>query len=636
MDKIAKILEYYWGFSEFRSLQRPIIESVFQKNDTLALLPTGGGKSVCFQIPTIGQKGICLVVTPLIALMKDQVENLKKRQIPAIAIYSGMSYREIDIALDNCIYGRVKFLYLSPERIKTPIFLERVQKMNVCLLAVDEAHCISEWGYDFRPTYLEVVKLRELFPTVPVLALTASATPIVQQNIQEKLGFREGKSKVFIKSFARENLSYSVFFEENKNQRVLTILQKVQGSAIIYVTSRKQSVELAHFLQKNKMSATYYHGGLKHQDRAKIQENWLNNKVRVMVATNAFGMGIDKADVRVVIHYGITRSLEAYYQEAGRVGRDEQKAYAVMLYDNSDILMFQKALNQKYPNLAYIQRVYQALANYLKLAIGSNLLESYTIDMVYFCQTYRLKIKEVYYALQLLQTENLIQFQEDYYQVSKVKIAVENNELYRFQVNNPNYHFFTSALLRIYGSELFTEYTFISERQLAENMGISEKQVIFYLKHLHKMSIVEYLPAQEMPQVTFLTPRLNAEKLPISQVKIEELKKREEEKLQAVISYAKQEKQCRSIQLCEYFGQQEVSKCGVCDNCLKQKKQHKNDDAFYQKAILQKLEKGTEFLMEEIVIFFPERSSDYIVEMCRKLLDSQQITYTNEGKIKHT
>ncbi len=631
--ELKQVLQKYWGFSTFRPLQEEIITSVIEGKDTLALLPTGGGKSICFQVPTLARPGICLVITPLIALMKDQVENLNRKRIPATAIYSGMSHREIDIALDNCIYGNIKFLYLSPERLKTDIFLERVQKMKVSLVAVDEAHCISQWGYDFRPTYLEVANIRKILPKTPILALTASATFEVQKDIQAKLLFDEDARK-FQRSFARNNLSYSVFYEENKKQRTLTILQKVQGTAIIYVTSRKATIEVSHYLQQNGIVANYYHGGLNHEERSKKQLAWLNNKVRVMVCTNAFGMGIDKPDVRVVIHHGITRSLEAYYQEAGRAGRDEQRAYAVMLYDKNDVQETEQSIDKKFPDLYYLRRVYQALANYLKLAIGSNIMESYDLDLVYFAETYRLKLIEVYHALRLLEMEELIQFNESFQQVSKLRFKVNNRNLYNFQVSNPTYDFFIKAILRIYGAELFSDYLIISEKQLAQHVGMPEKTVIHYLNSLKKLDVIDYLGKKETPQITFLTPRLNAKMLPIRQSMIDDLKKKDQEKLGAVVEYIQSKKRCRTIQLCEYFGEKTEQVCNLCDHCIQVNKQHINNDKEYQQQILEILQTKSFYSLEEIAKSFSEVSSHYIIKMCRTLLDQQKIIYTDNGEIK--
>ncbi|MDB5241899.1 MAG: RecQ family ATP-dependent helicase, partial [Spirosoma sp.] len=415
-----QILQQFWGYTTFRPLQEDVVNTVLARQDALVLMPTGGGKSVCFQVPTLAMKGVCLVVTPLIALMKDQVEQLRRRGIPAAAIYSGMNYREIDTTLDNCIYGNIKFLYLSPERLRTEIVIERTKLMTVCLLAVDEAHCVSAWGYDFRPPYLQIAEFRALIPDTPVIALTASATPEVQTDILDKLAMQS--PAVFRQTFARPNLSYSVLLEENKEDRLRRILERVPGSAIVYVRSRKQTQQVAQMLIRQNITADFYHAGLTNEQRSAKQDAWIQNKTRVVVATNAFGMGIDKPDVRVVVHLDIPDSLEAYYQEAGRAGRDGQKAYAVMLYTTGDLENLLFRTEQLYQPVAMLRRVYQAIANYTAVPLGGGEFSSYDFDLSTFTTTFSLPSQETHYALKQLQLEGFIQLNENYFQPSKLTL----------------------------------------------------------------------------------------------------------------------------------------------------------------------------------------------------------------------
>ena len=410
------ILKQYWGYDHFRPLQEEIIDSILANNDTLALLPTGGGKSICFQVPALLREGICIVVSPLIALMKDQVEQLNRRHISAAAIYSGMSAREIDFCLDNCIYGNYKFLYVSPERLRTDLFLARSERMNISLLAVDEAHCISQWGYDFRPAYLEIAQFRATIPDINIVALTATATPPVQQDIQDRLSFKEGR--VYQQSFARPNLSYSALYEEDKEKRLLKILSNVPGTAVVYARSRKRTEFIARQLRSRNIQADHYHAGLDTDSRAARQDAWVQNKTRVIVATNAFGMGIDKPDVRVVVHLDLPDSLEAYYQEAGRAGRDGKKAYAVILYNQNDTDRLIEGVERSFPPLAVLRSVYQNVANYLRIAVGSSMLASYDFDLDDFAQTYRMKSSEVYYAIKRLGETGFLQLNESFYSPS--------------------------------------------------------------------------------------------------------------------------------------------------------------------------------------------------------------------------
>lgn len=466
---ILGILRKYWGYGAFRPLQENIIQSVLAGRDTLALMPTGGGKSICFQVPALAQDGICIVVTPLIALMKDQVENLKERGITAVAIYSGMRKREVDIALDNCIYGPVKFLYLSPERLTSEMVRERIRHMRVNLFAIDEAHCISQWGYDFRPPYLQLSDLRELHPDVPYLALTATATPDVVTDIQEKLGFRNGV--VLKKSFYRENLAYMVLHEEDKQRRMLRIIRKLGGSGIVYVRNRRETQETARFLVNEGISADFYHAGLPSEERTAKQDNWKAGHTRVIVATNAFGMGIDKADVRFVIHLEPPDSLEAYYQEAGRAGRDGKKAHAVLLYQDADLTQLKKNFQDSFPSVASIRKVYQYLGNYFQLAYGAGENLTLDFDIGEFCQRYQLETIPVLNALKFLERDGWVLLTESVYLPSRIKFEVPPDELYKFQVENQQLDGFIKMILRAYGGA-FDHYIPIREQELSRKFGL--------------------------------------------------------------------------------------------------------------------------------------------------------------------
>ncbi|HEY1056091.1 MAG TPA: ATP-dependent DNA helicase RecQ, partial [Emticicia sp.] len=497
MQASREILLKYWQHETFRPLQEDIINSVLAGNDTLAILPTGGGKSICFQVPALQMEGVCIVVTPLIALMKDQVEQLKKRGIKAAAIYSGMHRTEIDYTLDNFVYGDYKFLYVSPERLLTEIMQERTKRMKVCLLAIDEAHCVSQWGYDFRPPYLKIPDFRKFAPNAPMIALTATATKDVKADIQQKLGLRN--TKVFQQSFARANISYSAFCEESKERKLFDILQKVQGSAIVYVRSRRRTKEISDWLNRNRIPSEFYHAGLAMNDRFKKQEAWIKNQVRVIVATNAFGMGIDKPDVRVVVHLDLPENLEAYYQESGRAGRDGLKSYAILLYFKSDLTDIYKQIEQKYPPIENLKRIYQALANYFKLAVGAENFESYDFDFQEFIGTFGLVANDTHNALKKLEDEGLIQLSDSYFSPSKLIFKVDNHALYNFQLKNANYDKFTKMLLRMYGGQLFTDFTVISESAIARNFFAQNSEVEKMLEYLHEVGIATYQKQKSTP-----------------------------------------------------------------------------------------------------------------------------------------
>jgi ATP-dependent DNA helicase RecQ len=576
-----QILSHFWGYDRFRPLQEEIVQSVLDGQDTLVLLPTGGGKSVCFQVPALAMPGVCIVVTPLIALMKDQVGQLAKRGIPAVAIYSGMHHREIDIALDNCIYGNTKFLYLSPERLKTEIVIERVKQMQVCLLAIDEAHCISAWGYDFRPAYLEISDFRQYTPDAPVVALTASATPDVQRDIVEKLVMRglpvAGQSvsgpAIFRQTFARPNLSYSAIREENKLPRLLTILDRVPGTAIVYVRSRRQTQQVAAWLGAQGVTADFYHAGLTTAERSAKQDAWLTNQTRVMVSTNAFGMGIDKPDVRTVVHLDLPDSLEAYYQEAGRAGRDGQKAYAVLLWHPADPGTMAERVAQQFQPAEMLRRVYQAMANANAVPMGAGELVSYDFDLNHLIGTYNLPATETHYAIKQLELEGLIELSDSYYRPSKLTFRVDHRHLYEFQVLNVRFDPFIKTLLRIYGGDLFTDFQVISEAVIASAFMISQNEVVNMLTQLHQREIVIYEQQKDKPQLTYLTPRYDSAMLPIDHARLADRRERAMRRANASVRYTENTSQCRTRLLQAYFGEQPGDACGICDTCLRLKRE---------------------------------------------------------------
>ncbi len=570
-DKVTPhhILKQYWGYSTFRPLQEEIIQSVLDGKDTLALLPTGGGKSVCFQVPALCLEGICIVVSPLIALMKDQVQQLQNKGIKAVAIYSGMNRREIDITLDNCIYGNFKFLYVSPERLKTEIFIERARQMNISMLAIDEAHCISQWGYDFRPPYLELAEFKKTVDIKRTIALTATATKEVKADIAEKLEMKD--VQIFQKSFARANLSYSVFRLENKEQKLIEILNKVQGTSVVYVRSRKRTREISDLLKRNNISSDFYHAGLGGKNRSEKQDAWINNKIRVMVYTNAFGMGIDKPDVRTVVHMDLPDTLEAYYQEAGRGGRDERKAYAVALYNSQDVDQLKERSEKSVVSISDIRRTYQALANYYKMAIGSQAFSSFDFNYERFINTYNLPIIETYAALKKLSDEGLIQLNEGFYTQSRLSFILEKGKVYAYQVANPKLDPIVKALLRLHGGEVFAGYSTIKEKELATMLKTDENQIKTWLKFLNDQEIIDYQPSTDSYTITFLTPRLDPSRLPIDEKQIEWRRKLAKEKAKSVIDYM-ETSDCRTLVFQHYFDEKSDTICGTCDNDLEKKK----------------------------------------------------------------
>lgn len=619
------ILKQYWGYDHFRSPQLDIINAVLAKKDVLALLPTGGGKSICFQIPALISEGLCLVITPLIALMEDQVGQLKKRGISAVAIHSGMVRSEIDLALDNCAYGKMKFLYLSPERIQTDLFRERVKKMDVNLIAVDEAHCISQWGHDFRPAYLQISELRELLPDVPLIALTATATKKVKADIASNLKLHN--PGLFAKSFARENLSFVSRQAENKEKLLLQILQKVNGSAIVYVRSRKATEKMARWLSENKVTATYYHAGLNYQQRREHQKNWIEGVNRVVVATNAFGMGIDKADVRTVVHMDLPENIEAYYQEAGRAGRDGKKSYAVVIFHPVDIKTLRDKVLLSQPRIEDLKSIYQGLANYFHLAEGSAQGESFDFDIAAFANRFNLKPLPTYAAIKKLEEQGLILLSESFYRPSKIHFQVSKKKLYEFQVSNEHYDLIIKAMLRLYGGELFSNFVPVSESQIGRAIKWNVPETKIALDQLHKMQFLNYEKSSEMPQVTFLTARQDADRLEIDMIKFKERRDLAISKMESMIDFVSQSNQCRTQIIQSYFDEESFATCGICDVCIaKKKKENLKEVQSYHDQILSVLRKKP-LTSEELEREINPDDHELLVEVIREMLDSNEIKY---------
>jgi ATP-dependent DNA helicase RecQ len=627
------ILKQYWNHNQFRPLQEDIVNSVLSGHDTLALLPTGGGKSVCFQVPALIREGICIVISPLIALMKDQVEQLKRRGILAVAIHSGMSRNEIDILLDNCVYGDIKFLYVSPERIQTEIFLERFKKMRVGLIAVDEAHCISQWGYDFRPPYLRIASLREVKPETPVIALTASATTQVQDDIREKLNFRPGQ-KIFTKSFARTNLSFVVRKTDNKEKKLLQILSKVNGAAILYVRSRKATQEIAGWLNRQKIRASFYHAGLDMEERSRRQDEWIQNKTRVMVATNAFGMGIDKPDVRVVIHLDLPENLESYYQEAGRAGRDEKRAFAAIIYNEADINALRQKTEQAHPSPEYLKKVYQCLANFFQLAEGSAAGQSFDFDLYGFAERFSLHPPEVYNALRKLEEEGLIHFNESYYSPSHLYFLMDKARLYEFQIANARFDPVIKMLLRLYGGELYSGAVTISEQVVARALNLTYSDTIGVLKHLNSLGVILYEGVKDKPQITFVTPRLDAARLPLDLHRLSERKALVMGKMEAMCEFVESTTLCRMILIQNYFGEKTITPCGICDVCIESRKKQ-NHTAFEGMRIeVLTVIKRQALTLEELEQIIAPADPELLVDVVRDLVDEGQLEYDDAWRLR--
>lgn len=565
MDIYHEILEKYWGYPAFRPLQEDIIHSVCAGKDTLGLMPTGGGKSITFQVPALSMEGICIVVTPLIALMRDQVDNLRRLGIKATAVYSGMGRQEIITQLENCIFGNYKFLYVSPERLGTEIFQTKLQAMNVCLLVVDESHCISQWGYDFRPSYFSIADIREQLPGIPVLALTATATQEVVDDIQERLHFKE--KNVFKKSFIRKNLAYIVRHTEDKIETLTYILGKVPGTAIVYVRNRKRTKEIALALQQAGISADYFHAGLNREEKSLRQKRWKENECRVIVSTNAFGMGIDKPDVRLVVHIDMPGSLEEYYQEAGRAGRDEQKAYAVALCSDGDCTKLKKRLSDEFPDKDFIKRVYEALGNYYQIAVGFGLDTVHDFSLADFCSAYKFSLLQAHHALKILELAGYIEYTEEQDNASRLMFNATRDELYRYRNQDKKTDEVIQVILRSY-TGLFADYVYINEGVIATRAGISQQELYDILTGLSKFRIVNYIPQKKTPLIIYRRTREETKYVVIPRSAYEERKERFEKRITCVLNYINEERLCRSRMLVTYFGEKDAEDCGCCDTCL--------------------------------------------------------------------
>jgi ATP-dependent DNA helicase RecQ len=567
-EDIHRILKKYWYYDSFRPLQEEIITSVVEGKDTLALLPTGGGKSVCFQVPGILMGGTCLVISPLISLMHDQVQNLKKKGISAVAISSAMSFKEIEIALNNAALGHVQFLYVSPERLQNDEFKKKLSFLPITLIAVDEAHCISQWGYDFRPSYMKIADLRSYFNKVTFIALTASATPPVVEDIQDRLEFKT--HNVFRQTFARKNLRYVVQQEENKIPRLVKLIANIGGSGIVYVRNRKKTEELSKFLNANKVSAMAYHAGLKYDARGTVQQQWIENKVQVICATNAFGMGIDKPDVRFVVHLDLPDTLEAYFQEAGRGGRDGNTAYATVFFTKADQLKLEESFTYAFPEINYIKQTYQAICNYYQVAIDSGEGLSFEFDIDKVCKSYNLLPVLVYNSIKFLEKDNYLSLLDTGFEPSKVMMQASKEDIYEFQVRFPKYEPLVKTLLRSYGG-LFENYVFINEKDLAYRAKTNTATVVEYLQLLDKQKLLSYIPQTSLPKIIFLQNRVNAKFIEFNPENYTKLKELYREKINAVIGYTNNNKVCRQVQLLLYFGEKSYSDCGFCDVCIGKK-----------------------------------------------------------------
>lgn len=565
MNKYQEILKQYWGYDSFRDLQEEIITSIGEGKDTLGLMPTGGGKSITFQVPALAQEGICIVITPLIALMKDQVQNLRKREIKALAIYSGMTRQEILTALENCIFGNYKFLYISPERLDTEIFRTKLRSMKVSMITVDESHCISQWGYDFRPAYLKIAEIRELLPEVPVLALTATATPEVVTDIQARLKFREGN--VFRMSFERKNLAYIVRKTDNKTKELLYILQRISGSAIIYVRNRRRTKEITELLMNEGITADFYHAGLDNAVKDLRQKRWQSGEVRVMVATNAFGMGIDKPDVRIVLHLDLPDSPEAYFQEAGRAGRDGEKAYAVILYSKSDKTTLHKRVVDTFPDKEYILNVYEHLQYYYQMAMGDGFQCIREFNLEEFCRKFKYFPVPVDSALKILTQAGYLEYTDEQDNSSRILFTIRRDELYKLREMGKEAEALIQSILRSY-TGVFTDYAYISEESLAVRTGVTRQQIYNILVTLTKRRIVDYIPRKKTPYIIYTRERLELRFLHIPPSVYEERKARYEARIKAMEEYVTTENICRSRMLLRYFGEKNEHNCGQCDVCL--------------------------------------------------------------------
>ncbi|MDM8338488.1 ATP-dependent DNA helicase RecQ [Mediterranea massiliensis] len=620
-----EILKQYWGYDDFRGIQEDIIRSVGEGRDTLGLMPTGGGKSITFQVPALASDGLCLVITPLIALMKDQVQNLRKRGIKALTIHSGMSRSEAIVALENCIFGNYKFLYVSPERIDTEIFRIKLRRMKVSLITVDESHCISQWGYDFRPSYLKIARIRELLPGVPVLALTATATPEVVKDIQHQLNFRQ--ENVFRMSFERRNLAYIVRRTEDKNAELLHILRRVPGSAIVYVRNRRRTKEVAELLNNEHITASFYHAGLDDVTKDLRQHRWQEEKDRVIVATNAFGMGIDKPNVRLVVHLDLPDSIEAYFQEAGRAGRDGQKAYAVVLYAASDRATLHRRIPETYPDKEYIRQVYEKLQFYYQMAMGDGIGCMREFNIEDFCRKFKLFPVPVDSALKILTQAGYLQYTDEQDNASRLLFTLQRDELYKLREQDDKTELLVRTLLRSY-TGLFTDYAFINEDSLATRTGLNRRQVYEILMRLSKQHILKYIPRKKTPYIIYTRERLDVDEIILPPSIYDERKQQYEKRINAMLDYVDDEIACRSRKLLRYFGEKNEHECGQCDICLGRKHGKKEYSEQSLRSELLELLSGETLTPADVAARF-NVEREVLANVLRQLLDDGEIVAIN-------
>lgn len=623
--RYREILKKYWGYDDFRGIQREIIESIGAGRDTLGLMPTGGGKSITFQVPVLAAEGLCVVVTPLVALMKDQVANLRSRGIKAVAIYSGMKTSDIITALENCIFGDYKFLYLSPERLSSELFLKKIQKVNVRFITIDEAHCISQWGHDFRPAYRRIGELRALFPTVPVLALTATATPEVVKDIQQQLGFKA--ENCFSMSFERKNLVYVVRHTENKAKELLHILNSMQGSAIVYTLNRQKTKEVCDFLLSQGITAEYYHAGLEPEAKDRREEAWKSGKARVMVSTNAFGMGIDKPDVRLVIHIDMPSSIEAYFQEAGRAGRDGNTAYAVTLFGHADKQAISRRLNDNYPPQEFIREIYDEVCYYYSMALGDGLNCTFEFSLSDFCKKYHRPLHQTDSALRLLTRMGYIEYVEEMEYASRVRFIVDKDALFRFRALSADYELLVNALLRNY-SGLFTDYAFIDERYLSRITNLSRHRMYEILVSLSSKGLVAYAPSKKCPIITFTRHRVLGSELRFAREVYDERKAMFADRLNAMTHYVTNDTACRSISLLAYFGEKNAPSCGRCDVCKSQRGVDGASLLSAREMLLEQLADGASHNITELDALKLPR--DTMSRLLRELCNEEIITINGE------
>ena len=623
-------LKKHWGYDSFRPLQQDIIEAVLNNKDTLALLPTGGGKSLCFQIPGLVIGGTCLVISPLIALMNDQVQNLKSKGISAVAITSSMNAKEIDIALNNAAYGHVQFLYVSPERVENETFRQRLSYLPIGLIAIDEAHCISQWGYDFRPSYLKIAELREYFPNVNMIAVTASATKEVVEDIQLKLNFKN--QSIFRQSFERKNIRYVVQLEENKYERLLKVVNNIGGSGIIYVRNRKKTEEICKWLIQNKISASFYHAGIKANDRALVQQNWIDNKSQVIVATNAFGMGIDKPDVRFVVHLDLPESLEAYFQEAGRGGRDEKTAYAVLLCNNFDVVNLKEQYEQKTPSVEEIKHCYQAVFNFYQIPVESGEGLSVSFDMDEVARNYNLKPVTLFNSIKCLEKEGYFSFLDSGFEPPKVMMVMGKDDLYNFQVKFPKYEPLVKVLLRSYGG-LYEQYSIIKEKDVAYRAKISEHELISQLDNLHKQGVISFVPQTTLPKLIFLQNRINLKFESIRLINYPILKEKALTRIKSVVNYVTEKNICRSRLLLSYFNETDFNDCQFCDVCIEKYKRNLETDEGLIENI--KIELTHQSLsLQTLIGKFQTVNSKRLNDLINKLIDDDVLLIDSEKNIQ--